>query len=347
MKMQHFFDVDVSFAALFLQENEILEVTFPKELRSQLPSNVIQSSLRAVSNSRAPIVLHGGEEESIFRSRIVLSLSPSIGQPQGIMLLGSKNVRRFTTWEILLLRSLALEFGRALRDLQSRRQLQNLLAALSHELRNPLHVILSRVFHLREIPNGTVTEEHQELLDSFNENAHEMLDLITSLVDLAVVSAGQAEVIKEKIALRVFIEEIIDSIREIASLNGVAVHLEFASDLPHEIVTDPSKLRPIVRNLVDNAVKFTSKGEVSIKVTAQASMLEITVEDTGVGIEKENLKRIFEPFWGRPKPRVRSSGGLGIGLYLVKEFVEFLRGHVYVKSQPGVGSVFTVWVPCG
>ena len=118
---------------------------------------------------------------------------------------------------------------------------------------------------------------------------------------------------------------------------------KFAPDLPPGITSDRIKFKQIVRNLIDNAVTCTERGRVAVKAQRKDDMLEISVADTGVGIGTENLKKVFDPHSDEDSIRSRQEGRLGLSL--IKELVDLLKGHIHVRSQPGVGSEFTGCLP--
>lgn len=111
------------------------------------------------------------------------------------------------------------------------------------------------------------------------------------------------------------------------------------------IRTDPAKLKIIIKNLLGNAIRFTTEGSISVTTHASRGGVEICVTDTGIGIPQEAMSLIFEPFRQIDNPALRQRGGTGLGLYIVKRLVELLGGEVTVESEPGRGSTFRIWLP--
>jgi len=219
------------------------------------------------------------------------------------------------------------------------------LANVSHELRTPLNVILGYSGVLYDMPQGAIEEDQRQQIHKIETSAKELLELIRGLLDLTTIQEGKLVAAQERVHLSGLIEEALAPLREKAQSKGLEIQVELAEGLPEEIVTDPLKLRQIIRNLVDNAIKFTHKGGVRIEARLAESMLCIRVEDTGMGMEEKDLEIIFERFRQLDGSQTRHYGGLGIGLNLVKEFVKLLQGHVQVTSKPEKGSAFTVLLP--
>ncbi len=220
------------------------------------------------------------------------------------------------------------------------------LATVSHELRTPLNVILGYVEMLADGASGPLTDAQQELLNAIARYSKLQLGLITNVLDFSRLSSGRISFHVEAFALAPLLEEI----RVLAGSrlgDGVALTVDVASAIP-ELRTDRVKLQEIVRNLVDNAIKFTDRGAVA--VTARpgdaTGTVVIEVSDTGRGIAADELTNIFEPFRQVGDQRFRPSTGVGLGLSIVKQLVEALGGSVSVTSVAGAGSRFRVEVPC-
>jgi two-component system capsular synthesis sensor histidine kinase RcsC len=124
------------------------------------------------------------------------------------------------------------------------------------------------------------------------------------------------------------------------------LHWQVAADLP-PVHTDPTKLKIVVRNLLNNAVKFTKEGSVTVAARPRAGGLEIKVSDTGIGIAPEILPTIFDLFLQGDRSTTRHYGGIGVGLYIVRQMLNLLGGKIEVESEPGKGSTFCVWLPNG
>jgi signal transduction histidine kinase len=218
------------------------------------------------------------------------------------------------------------------------------LANVNHELRTPVSAIIS---YARLILRGTevqISRLQTENLQDLLRNAERLLSQIDSLLEFSKIEAGKMELRLEPVNVDKVIEGAISNVEP--TLNGVSIRIMRAIDSDMLVVnTDREKLRQIILNLLDNAVKFTERGEIKIAVSQQNGSVKLAVSDTGIGIEKEDLSKIFEEFQRGDSFSARIYRGTGLGLAIVKKFVNLLGGEVGVKSEVGQGSVFTVTLP--
>jgi signal transduction histidine kinase len=170
-----------------------------------------------------------------------------------------------------------------------------------------------------------------------------MLKVLNGLLELSRNEAGMAAVERAPLRLRELLEDVAALYRAAAESKRVALSLSVAPDVPELLHSDATRLREVLDNLCHNAVKFTARGEVRLAAAREGENLLLTVADTGPGIEREDLSRIFMPF--ARGGNARGQEGCGLGLSLVKGAIESLGGGVRVASTPGVGSTFTVWHP--
>lgn len=214
------------------------------------------------------------------------------------------------------------------------------LANVNHELRTPLSAIIGYARLLRRETEGQISKLQQENLADLLHNAERLLNLIDGLLDFARIEAGKIDVKLETVCVAEVVQGAVMAIAP--SMNGGPVHLvqEISADL-QAIISDREKLRQIVLNLLDNAVKFTKRGEIKISAFQHNGTLKLAVSDTGIGIANEDVQHLFEEFY-RGKSATR---GTGIGLSIVKKFVEVLSGEINVESEVGKGSTFTVTLP--
>ncbi|MFC0399780.1 response regulator [Paraburkholderia rhizosphaerae] len=229
---------------------------------------------------------------------------------------------------------------------QSSRYKSEFLANMSHELRTPLNssLILARL--LQENRNGNLTDEQVRYAETIHASNSDLLVLINDILDLSKVEAGQIAI--EPAALP--IDALLQSLREMFEPMAAAKHLQFSAQrapgAPEIIVTDGQRLTQILRNLLSNALKFTEQGEVALDIAAEEpGTLRIDVRDTGIGIAADKLDMIFDAFQQADGSTSRHYGGSGLGLSISREFARLLGGRISVVSEPGRGSVFTVWLP--
>jgi two-component system sensor histidine kinase/response regulator len=218
------------------------------------------------------------------------------------------------------------------------------LATMSHELRTPLSVILGYTSILLEEGPAYPEAERLEVLRRIDRNAHELLDLITAVLDVSRLEAGRLPVEVKEVKVQELFTQIADDTQELQEQSGLEFVWQVLEPLPL-VHTDPGKLKIVLKNLIGNAVKFTIQGRVTIKAAACTNGVEITVDDTGIGISPEAQQVIFEPFQQLDSTPTRQYGGTGLGLYIVKRLLEVLGGKISVTSTPGRGSTFLVWIP--
>ena len=220
-------------------------------------------------------------------------------------------------------------------------QRRRLFAGVAHELRTPLSVIqgtleglLDRV--IEPTPERIATLDSQTLL---------LARLITDLRDLSLAQAGQLRLNLQPIDAGPVVRETLEAVAPLADERGVALRSDVPGRLPR-IDADPDRLRQIVQNLVENAVRYTpAGGEVRVAMRPDDAGLQLEVSDTGAGIAAADLPHIFRHFYRADQSRARTSGGMGLGLAIVKSLVEAHGGRVTVNSVVGSGSTFTVTFP--
>jgi signal transduction histidine kinase len=213
---------------------------------------------------------------------------------------------------------------------------------MSHELRSPLNVILGFAEMARD--PAISPAERERCLTRVEAAGRELLCLIESTLEVGKLEAGRDDVRIEPIVLRTFWPELGRSCE--AFPHGPGVVLDWSGDVPDvTIATDPRKLTLIARNLVGNALKFTERGWVRADVRVRDDALLLRVADTGIGIRSDDQSTIFEMFRQADGSDSRRYGGTGLGLYIVRRFVEQLGGTIALDSTLGVGSTFVATVP--
>ena len=220
------------------------------------------------------------------------------------------------------------------------------MTRMNHELRTPLTAIIGFSKVLLQGKQGALSEGAQRYADRIRANGMHLLSLINQILDVAKVEAGRMELEPERIAVDVLVKETIHMLESTAEVKGVVLRGEMPGTLA-TVVTDATKLRQILINLVGNAIKFTEQGEVVIRVEADARTtrpLSITVRDTGIGIPQERQQKVFEPFEQGDSSTRRQFGGTGLGLSIVKTFAELIGAAIEVESEVGQGTSFTIWL---
>jgi signal transduction histidine kinase/CheY-like chemotaxis protein len=240
----------------------------------------------------------------------------------------------------------------------ARRSKQEFAANISHELRTPLNLIIGfsdiilnapATYNLRRLPPGLLSDIHV-----IHHNAQHLLKLVNDILDLSQMDVAYMTIAREPVRIDGFIQGALHDFAQLIESRGLALDLQIEPGLP-EIYADKTRIRQVLLNLVNNALRFTDRGGITVRASAATDQspisnpqspisVVITVADTGVGIAPADLERIFEPFTKIERPN-RPQGGTGLGLTISKRFVELHGGRMWVDSQPGVGSAFHFTLP--
>jgi PAS domain S-box-containing protein len=224
------------------------------------------------------------------------------------------------------------------------------LANMSHEIRTPMNAILGFTELLRRGLTQDEAENRRHLETVYTSGKH-LLNLINDILDLSKVEAGRFELERVDCDPYRVIQEVVQVLAVKANEKGLALSLHIEGEVPEQINTDPGRIRQIVTNLVGNAIKFTERGSVDVRVrarTASAGLdFGIDVNDTGVGMSADALDRIFDPFVQADSSVTRRFGGTGLGLAISRKFARALGGDITVESEPGRGSLFCVRLLAG
>jgi CheY-like chemotaxis protein len=221
------------------------------------------------------------------------------------------------------------------------------LANMSHELRTPLNSSLILAKLLADNAPGNLTEEQVKFARNIYSAGNDLLELINDILDLSKIEARQIDLNRESVGLQSLLDNMAQTFRPIASQKHVELVMELAPAAPAALETDSQRLRQILRNLLSNALKFTMRGKVQLKVYNQAGTgdLAFAVEDTGIGIALDKQQIIFEPFRQADGTTNRRFGGTGLGLSISRELASMLGGRIELHSEPGKGSTFTLILP--
>ena len=216
------------------------------------------------------------------------------------------------------------------------------LANMSHEIRTPMNAIIGMAELLQ---HEQLEQRQRQYVGDIHKSAHSLLEIINDILDLSKIEAGKLELIPVDYALGALLDNLASMFSFVAEKKGIAFKLETEGKFPDYLYGDDIRLRQVLTNLCGNAVKFTETGEVRLKVIRAGDNLVFEVRDTGKGIKKEELARLFDAFQQADTLKNRGSGGTGLGLSISKAFVEMMGGKITVDSVYGKGSVFTVTVP--
>ncbi|HEX5690548.1 MAG TPA: response regulator, partial [Roseiflexaceae bacterium] len=233
------------------------------------------------------------------------------------------------------------------------------LANMSHELRTPLNSILILGQQLGENPEGNLTARQVEFARTIHGAGTDLLNLISDILDLSKIESGTVTVDAEEISFASLLEMVARPFRHEAENRRLSFEVQLDPNLPRSIVTDSKRLQQVLKNLLSNAFKFTEVGGVKLTVAATGegrsfdhpilkaatTVVAFEVADTGIGIPLDKQKIIFEAFQQADASTNRRFGGTGLGLAISRELANLLGGEIQLRSAPGVGSAFTIFVP--
>jgi signal transduction histidine kinase len=285
----------------------------------------------------------------------------------GTILCNGKEPRRLTTVEIQLITSMASQIGvavenarlysetkqksveleKAYRDMQSvARAKRDFLAAMSHELRTPLNVIIGNADLCKDGFFGGLSAKQRESIEKILRYSRILLKLISDVLTLSKIEAR-----KMSLDLSTFdVSEVMNQVQNYVEQLNHKGRVKFSWNIPARLpplTTDALKLEEILQNLIGNAYKFTPSGSIEVRVRdlQHENRIEFAVADTGIGIKLDNLDKIFDEFHQLEEAHTGHYSGVGLGLSIIKKYLELMLGDIQVQSEPGVGTTFTFTLP--
>ena len=276
----------------------------------------------------------------------------------GAIVVYRREMRPFTESQIALLKTfadqavIAIENVRLFRELEEKntqleaanRHKSQFLANVSHELRTPLNSIIGFTRIVLRRTEGKIEALQKENLQKVLVSSDHLLNLINELLDLAKIEAGRMEVFAETFKLDEILRVATTTVEPLLRNGNIKLITEIASDIP-PLKSDRDKLKQCILNLLSNAVKFTEKGEIKVAAWRDNGSVKLTVSDTGIGMNQEALRYIFDEFRQADMSSTRRYGGTGLGLAIVKKYINLMGGDIVVESEEGKGSKFTITLP--
>ena len=220
------------------------------------------------------------------------------------------------------------------------------IAAMSHELRTPLNIMIGNADVTHDGIFGEINDEQKSAMRKIARNGHVLLRMINDLLKLSRLEAKRLALEPSQVDIAEVMQHARDQVAQLNRDGHLEVGWYIEDGLP-QIFTDPMKLEEILHNLIGNAFKFTSAGRVDIcaRHLAERRLIEFSISDSGLGIDTDNLERIFEKFEQVKTPGKSKNDGVGLGLSIVKKYLELMQGGIRVESARGKGSRFVFWLP--
>ncbi|MCB9858680.1 MAG: response regulator [Phycisphaerales bacterium] len=229
-------------------------------------------------------------------------------------------------------------------------------ATMSHEIRTPLTAVIGYAEQLKDV--SLTPEEREAAIFAIGRSGEQLVELIDEVNDYAKIESGNMSVALDDVSPLNLLLDLQKSMQVFADEKGLKLIVESVGPIPDRIRSDPVRLQQILENLVDNAVKYTSEGEIRVTMRfvsderrelnrTAAPLMEFVVADTGIGIDSEKLQYVFEAFGNPEHSPIHAGGGIELGLAISRHCARMLGGNIVVKSEPDVGSVFTAFVATG
>jgi len=239
-----------------------------------------------------------------------------------------------------------------LREIKLREEIEKIsqaktefISITSHQLRTPLSAIKGYLSMILEGSYGQLPEKVKEKMENVFQSNERLIKLVNDILNVSKIEAGEIEMNWERVDLREIIKEVINELSIKAKEKNLYLNFEEPKEVP-KVLLDSEKIRQVILNLIDNAIRYTQEGGVNVKLQMSKGKLQIVIADTGEGLTKEEKEKLFERFSRGTAGTKFWTEGAGLGLYIVRRFVEMHNGKIWAESEGrGKGSTFFVELP--
>ncbi len=350
-------------ASILLVDRSTGQLHFVASTRGKVPQNIVvplDGSIAGwvVKNGRS-LILNDVQTDDRFyatvdedlafvtRSMLAVPLSTSQGMIGALEVINKQDDVAYTHQDVALMEALAAQSAVAIVNVRLFSQ-SDLIAEIMHEIKTPLMAIsaASELLTRPEIPQ----EKHGELIGMIKKESNRLSKMTKDFLDFARLESGRTRLAREAVAIQQIIEEVITVSLAQAAARNIEIVPQLAPDLPTEssttaVIGDPDRIKQVLLNLVSNATKYNvENGRITITAICQPDTVQISVADTGPGIEPEDIDHLFERFYRIPSSE-NSAEGSGLGLSVAKKIVEEHNGRIEVASTVGKGATFTIMLP--
>lgn len=307
---------------------------FPYEIAEKLRKRDRYVINKGNTYSEIEVLTRIGETESRYMQAIKVPIKDSEG---------NRNYLLGVTDDITELKEKEEELQNALRIAEEATKAKSqFLANMSHEIRTPMNAIIGMAYLVLKTD---LDNKQREYISKIHNAATSLLGIINDILDFSKIEAGKLEIESIAFDLEEVIRNTVDLISHLAYEKGLDIIINIQEDIPRKLVGDPLRLLQVIMNLLNNAVKFTESGQIVIHVEKITSLddrlkLQFAVEDTGIGMTKEEQGKLFRAFSQADASTTRKFGGTGLGLAISRKLVEMMGGNLWVESEEGIGSTF-------
>jgi len=341
--------IQASFILLVVVVFTMLVIIFPMSRHLTIPIRELAQSFSLLADGKHDVKVEETSKDEILTLQKGFNEMSSALANQHIKL--NDEVTRVTrdlntTLQALEIQNIELDIARKL-AVESSRIKSEFLANMSHEIRTPMNGIIGFISLMRRT---RLNKEQQDYLSTINDSANNLLQILNDILDYSKLEAGKVEIQNTVFPIEELISHVIHIFSPLAHNKKLNVIPLIFNDVPQTITGDRQHLTQVLSNLISNAIKFTEKGEIILRVaveecSATSCILTISVSDTGIGISEKNMAKLFQPFKQVSSDFSRGYGGTGLGLSISRSLVNMMEGDISIDSTEGKGSTFTVRLP--